>query len=203
MQEGERADDALHDADARLMPHDAQCDDVDAEHEGVEQHGTLRDGPEAEKRERGEHRAATQRERGARREEIIGIPLLRPPGEEREQRREAEKHAYRHPGGRTDGVLRHAEELRHPARLHEDRARSRERGEMEPAFVFGNSEHADVEQGDETEEAERLVTAGGAEDRRQKTAQHAEHGHHLRIEPHREQKRRAVMSVMSRKATSG
>ena len=65
-----------------------------------------------------------------------------------------------------------------------------ERGEELPAAVERDEDQADVEDGDVSEEAKRVVLAGREQNGREKTTEHAEDGDDEGVEAHGDKKRR-------------
>jgi hypothetical protein len=80
--------------------------------------------------------------------------------------------------------------LSRPADLHERGSSGGQRGQEMPAPVQRHHDEAGIENGDITEQTQRIVLAGGKEDGGEETAQHAQDGHNEGLQPVGEQESR-------------
>ena len=104
----------------------------------------------------------------------------------RAEEERAEGEAHDDGDGRLGGV----EKFFRPPKLHHDRAAGAKRDEVMPPPVQRDRDEAHVEHREVAEEARGVVASRREQDRCEEAAEDAEHRDHLRLEPHREQKRR-------------
>ena len=119
--------------------------------------------------------------------ELRFLAALFQPGRGEKQRVVENQDAHRNEDFRTHGIVAVNEELVEPSGLHQHRANGCGSDQKAPATVPGNRDQPDDQQADVTEQAERIVPAGLHQNGCEKTAEHAEHRHHQRVEPHRGQ----------------